>query len=113
MAFAAGQTPLPTDFFPGYTSDGTNISIPIASLPGLTAAEADAATGNGMEVVEKITTAAHQAIQAAPEADRPANMVVTQGSIDPQSTNTYRQDINFNFLKSLDVSSSNVVGESA
>ena len=113
MAFAAGSTPLPTDFFAGYAFDGTNIIIPLASLSGLTAAEADAATGNGMEVVEKITTTAYQAIQGADAADRPVNMVVTQGDIDPQSSTTYRQDINLNFLKSLDVSSSNVVGEDA
>jgi len=38
----------------GYSSDGTNIIIPIASLVGLTAAEADAITGDWREILQAI-----------------------------------------------------------
>jgi hypothetical protein len=39
---------------PGYSSDGTNITLPIASLIGLSAAEADAITGDWREILQAI-----------------------------------------------------------
>lgn len=42
----------PTSIWPSYSSDGTNITIPIAQLPGLSAAEADAVTGDWREVMQ-------------------------------------------------------------
>jgi hypothetical protein len=50
-------TPLNTRFdppllWPNYTSDGTNITIPIADLEGLTAEEADAATGDWRKILQ-------------------------------------------------------------
>jgi hypothetical protein len=44
----------PEKVLPGYSSDGTNISIPIASVIGLTAAEADAVTGDWREILQAI-----------------------------------------------------------
>lgn len=41
---------LPTDLFSGWTEDGTDITLPIASLPTLTAALADGATGDARAV---------------------------------------------------------------
>lgn len=81
MALAAGTTPLPTDYFAGYTSDGTNITIPIASISGLTAAEADAGTGNGSEVVNKLIETAQATILAADAADRPANLAFENATL--------------------------------
>lgn len=45
---------VPTTLIDGYASDGTNITLPIADLPGLTVAEANAATGDGREIVRAI-----------------------------------------------------------
>lgn len=42
----------PKFVFPGYSSDGTNITIPIDNLIGLTAAEADATTGDWREILQ-------------------------------------------------------------
>jgi hypothetical protein len=56
---------LPTDYgdrlspiylWDGYSSNGTNITIPIAQLPGLSAAEADAVTGDWREILQAILT---------------------------------------------------------
>ena len=44
----------PEQAIPGYTSDGTNITFPIASVVGLTAAEADAVTGDWREILQAI-----------------------------------------------------------
>lgn len=41
MAF----NPLPTNLIPSWSENGTNVTFPIASVPELTAAEADAVTG--------------------------------------------------------------------
>jgi len=44
----------PVYLWPGYDSDGTSITIPLAQLPGLSVAEADAATGDWREVLQAI-----------------------------------------------------------
>ena len=53
--------PTPTDFLPGYiymagteTLTEAGIFIPLADIAGLTATEADEATGNGSEVIHKL-----------------------------------------------------------
>jgi len=47
MAFSK----VPTAWIPSYDSDGTNITIPIASLPGLVSGDADPATGDIRKIV--------------------------------------------------------------
>jgi hypothetical protein len=49
-----GDSLSPVYVIDGYSSDGTNITIPIASLIGLTAAEADAITGDWREILQAI-----------------------------------------------------------
>lgn len=45
---------VPTNMWPGYTSDGTNITIPIAEIPGLSVAEANAVTGDWRDVFQAL-----------------------------------------------------------
>jgi hypothetical protein len=52
MAAPTGKSP--AEFIPGYTSDGTNITIPIASLPGLTSALAAYDTGDVRAVLSAL-----------------------------------------------------------
>jgi hypothetical protein len=44
----------PTKLWSGYSSDGTNITLPIAQLPGLSVAEADAATGDWRDIIQAV-----------------------------------------------------------
>lgn len=44
----------PEQVLPGYSSDGTSITFPIASVIGLTSAEADAITGDWREILQAI-----------------------------------------------------------
>ena len=69
----------PTDWIPGYTSDGTNLTIPIASLAGLTAADADAATGD----IRKVILASAKQLDSvyAAASPKPAGMMVTGDGI--------------------------------
>jgi hypothetical protein len=66
----------PTATLPGYTSDGTNITIPIASLLGLTAAEANATTGDAREVALAFIRTYKAKQQSLAVADKPATMSV-------------------------------------
>jgi len=67
----------PQQIFPGFTSDGTSITIPLADLVGLTAAEANSSTGNGMEVLRVIIDRAQTALNALAPSARP-----TRASLD-------------------------------
>lgn len=69
---------IPTQLFPGYTSDGTSITIPLAALAGLTAAEANAGTGNGMEVLRQIIEAAQTRVSALTPETRPTRSAITK-----------------------------------
>jgi len=61
----------PSQIFPNYTSDGTSITIPLTDLEGLTAAEADATTGNAMEVVRAIVEKTHMQLTSFATTARP------------------------------------------
>lgn len=70
----------PIEIFAGYTFDtvANEIRIPIASLPGLSPAEANASTGNGMEVIRQIVDRAHRQLAALAPAARPTKATVTK-----------------------------------
>lgn len=58
----------PSEFIGSYVSDGTNITIPIASLTGLTAAQADGLTGDIRAVLMAILDTLKAGVEAAPLA---------------------------------------------
>jgi len=70
----------PIGIFAGYTFDAvTNeIRIPIASLPGLSAIEANATTGNGMEVIRQIVDRTHTSLTALAPTARPTKATVAK-----------------------------------
>ena len=70
MAFSA----VPTTWIPNWSEDGTNISVPIASFPELTAAEADATTGDIRKIYFAIVEQLRIKWLATPAADRPGKM---------------------------------------
>ena len=68
----------PDELFDGYSFANNTISIPLAALPGLTAAEADAATGNGMEVLRQIVDASQVAIAGLAPTARPTKGTISK-----------------------------------
>lgn len=85
---------LPTDLFPGYevvaaagavTAD--SIVIPLADLPNLTSAEADADTGDGREVARQIDLAINDAITALATEAKPTAMTSGVGVTTLQTGN--------------------------
>jgi hypothetical protein len=93
----------------GYSEDGTDITLPIASLPELTAEEADAANGDIRKILYAFAHAMHVKYNALPAADRPSKMTIskTQGVL--QGT-TVR--VGFTFTFDLAVAGLDVAAES-
>lgn len=69
----------PTDVIAGYSFDGTNISIPLAGIEGLTAAEANAATGDGRAVTHSLSKHIYAMFSAL--ATKPTRMNATKAPI--------------------------------
>jgi hypothetical protein len=67
----------PTTWLSGYTSDGTDISLPIANISELSAIEAAADTGDIREIVFAILEMLYQAKAAKANVDLPANMRIS------------------------------------
>lgn len=101
----------PTTLFSGYTSDGTNITIPIASLSGLTAAEANATTGDGREVLRSIMITATNAVSALPTADKPTKMTLTASNPQAISPEQQRQTYTASFTVVVDPAVATVANE--
>lgn len=70
----------PIQLFPGYTATATEITIPLADLSGLTATEANATTGNGMEVVRAIIDKLNAKIVALAPTARPVRSAVAKAA---------------------------------
>ena len=71
----------PTALFAGYSSDGTNITIPLANIPGLTAAEADATTVDWRSIFLSMCNTVLTHYDALALADRPAAFLADLPSV--------------------------------
>ena len=88
---------LPTAWIASWSEDGTNVTFPIASVPELSAAEADAATGDFRRVWYAICKQIADEYEELPVVERPAKMrVFSSASIDP-NTNTVSRSFTMQF----------------
>lgn len=74
MAF----NPAPTQLFAGMSEDGTTLSVPIASIPELTAAEADATTGDLRKLIYALGEQMFQYYNDLAAADRPTKVSISK-----------------------------------
>lgn len=74
MAF----NPLPQTWLTGLTDDGTTLSLPISSIPQLTAPEADSVTGDIRKVVFALMELLYSKWNALVLADRPKQMTFSK-----------------------------------
>lgn len=97
MAF----NPAPTELFPGYSSDGTNITIPIASIEGLTAAEAHTTTGDWRSIFLSLCATAFIHYDGLADADKPTAFMATPPTQYPVTSGalegTFKQTYSFVF----------------
>lgn len=68
----------PTEFMTGWSEDGTNITVPIASFPEMTAAEADADTGDIRKVLLAMCEQWYSVYNALATADKSTKMVLSR-----------------------------------
>ena len=78
----------PTSLWPSYTSDGTNITIPIAALDGLTAAEAHTTTGDWRSIMLSICSTAYRHYSELATADKPQMFSASMPTISPVTSGT-------------------------
>ena len=79
----------PGDWLSGYAYDGTNISVPRATLPELSAEEAAASTGSVANVAHALLEALYAAYAAIePDADKPANFKLVKSLYYDQTLGT-------------------------
>ncbi|MFZ4394157.1 MAG: hypothetical protein ACOYOU_00865 [Kiritimatiellia bacterium] len=88
---------VPTGWFANWSEDGTNITLPIASLPQLTAAEADAATGDIRKIVFALVDKMQAAYAALASADRPTKVTITRATSVDDTTGKIRRTYSFEF----------------
>lgn len=88
----------PNNWITDWSEDATNITVPIASFPELTAAEADGTTGDIRKVCFAWCKKLHAKWLATAVADRPAKMIISQASSAPnESTGIVTQSFTFTF----------------
>ena len=68
----------PSVWFANWTSDGTDITVPIASFPEMTADEADPTTGDIRRVWYAMTAQLYAHWLSLATLDRPTKMVITK-----------------------------------
>ncbi len=94
---AADFDAAPTNWISGYSTDGTNMVIPIAALTYLTAGQCDAATGDVRQIVFAIQEAIYQKWISIPESNRSARVSVSRSSVvysnRISNTYSYRADL--------------------
>jgi hypothetical protein len=74
MAFTA----TPSTWLAGWTEDGTNITLPIANLPELTVAEADATTGDIRKIIYAFCEKFHAVNSLIETANKSTRMAITR-----------------------------------
>lgn len=97
MAFS----PVPTNWFSGWSEDATNITVPIATFPELTAAEADGATGDIRKILYALCAKCWSIWNALATADRPTKMTLTTSSSVDATTGIITNVYTFTFKNSI------------
>lgn len=94
MAF----TQTPTGWFPDWSEDATNITVPIASLPGLTAATADGATGDIRKILYAIMETCWAKFEGLTPATRPTKLTIKKSSHNDEIAGTIEHQYLVTFI---------------
>jgi hypothetical protein len=97
--------PKPSTWIASWSSDGTNITVPIASFPELTAAEANATTGDIREVSFAICEKLFQFYNTLASADRPVRMTISKSASINSTDGIVNNSFVFSFQTTIDTQS--------
>jgi len=101
----------PTTWIPDWSEDGTTISIPLATFAELTAAEADATTGDIRKILYALCEKFYDSWNNTVTADRPTRMTIYKSSSPNVSTGITTHTYQFRFENA--VSAQDVADEPA
>jgi hypothetical protein len=73
----------PTLVIAGWSEDGTNVTFPIASLPELTASEADGTTGDSRKILYAILAQYEAWYRGLAAEDKPGKLNISRSSSSP------------------------------
>lgn len=90
--------PAPSTWIPSWSEDGTDITVPIATFPEMTAGEADATTGDIRKVLFAMSEQLYQAWVATATLDRPAKMTIGRTSTVNETTDEITKRYTFTFV---------------
>jgi len=99
----------PTELFSGMSEDGTDLTIPLASLPELTEAEADAVTGDSRKIAYALAMRLFNWYDGLDEADKPGKLSFFKNG--PNTTGSTTKTT-FTFEFEVDASAIDVADES-
>ena len=109
---------LPGALFPGYETKlageavtADSIVIPLAALPALSVAEADAVAGDGREVKRAIDDTSTNRFQALPDNQKPTSMTLTRGNSTNAPNGATRQPYSSSYTVINDQSAAILVAE--
>ena len=91
----------PTTWIPSWSENGTDITVPIASFPELTAAEADGTTGDIRKIAWAIAKKLSDVWYATESANRPANMIISKASSVNSTADEVTHTITFRFVNTI------------
>jgi hypothetical protein len=102
MAFSSVPTLV---FGASYSENGTSMTVPISAFAELTAAEADAATGDSRKMIYAMVEKFYSHYNGLAAANRPARMAITKssGSLNNAGQIQVRYNLDFTLGGSLDV----------
>ena len=87
----------PAQWVASWSEDATNITIPIASIPEITAAEADGTTGDMRKCIYALLEKFYAFWLTIPTADRPAMMTIYRSTSTNDVTGEITQTFQFQF----------------
>jgi hypothetical protein len=85
--------PAPSSLFPSWSEDGTTISVPIASIANLTAAEADGTTGDWRAVIGRILDDVFNYYDGLAATDQPAKLTFQRTRYESGASMVYKYTI--------------------
>ena len=93
--------PKPSSWLDNWSEDGTSITLPIASLPELTAAEADADTGDIRKVLFALCEKLWSEWNGRDAADRPSQMSLTKATSTSASSGLITHTYTLRFVNEI------------
>lgn len=95
--------PAPSTWIPGWSENGTDITIAAltTAFPEMTAAEADASTGDIRKVLFAICESLNAKWLATAAADRPAKMTIARSSSVNETTDEVTKRFTFTFVSGV------------